>query len=406
MKLTNWPRISPRDGQGLREFGDFLGHLKSAMSSIKTLRVLDDYLENEKMVEKLPEWLKLKWIRLVAKVESTKGQYPDFQEFTQFINEEARIMTLPICQSLSNHANKPKERTSSTTSSSRSSTTQVKGVQQRERSTPHPRAIKSFVTTTESKKGCICCGFTNHSSSDCYRLQERTKPEKEEFIRKNGLCFKCLESGHRSRDCDKRLKCLKCKKGHATANHENNWTTSCNAGKAYGVKTLFGWTMCGGSIKSTEKTRGRAAYKANISKEIQLLSILERDFQETNEESYVSQEDMKFIKTLESSTIQNQAGNYIMPLPFKSELPKLPNNRKQALSRLEILLRKFSTNPKYQAEYATFIENLIEAGHAEEAPPQQQTDRCGTYPILGLDTNRSKNYGWCSTPVPSLAEFH
>jgi len=113
----------------------------------------------------------------------------------------------------------------------------------------------------------------------------------------------------------------------------------------------------------------RTAYEDNITKDLQLVKILEKDFQETDEDVYISQDDTKFMKILEASTHHNSSVNCVMSLPLKTPSPRLLNNKRHAENRLNALLRKFSTDPSYKAEYSTSMDSLIKAGHAEEARP-------------------------------------
>ena len=552
-KLANWSKVSAKDAKGLLEYSDFLGHLQSAMKSFRKLAILDDEEENEKMVQKLPEWLRIKWSRVVAKAEFAGEDYPDFQEFTRFLKEEAHIMNLPISRSVICSNDKPKERNST-----------------------QARTVKSYLSSNQSEK-CLCCSLDNHTTTNCYRLQEKQKTDKEDFVKKNGLCFKCIQPGHRSKACDKKLKCLICKKSHATANHDQNWrenrekqrqnnqtankqdeqianktqnksTTEtanskqqnqqsqetstkqdgfkrlncqaasfkshltsmaipvyisagtgremlvyalldnmsdacyvskevistlkpriseiekgitihtingpktedveryddfilrgymtdsyahvsayqrddiyCNRdqlpspvkarrlehlrpiadkmpplmdipvglligmdvpeiiqpletkpaasgriGEAFGVKTLFGWTMCGGTMSASKTTRKKTVYKVDTTKETELLNILEQDFRDVEGDTFISQNDLKFLRMLEASTKQDALGNYVMPLPFKCE-PTLPNNRDQAEKRFQNLLKQFKSDSTYYEEYNKFMMDLIKAGHAEEA---------------------------------------
>lgn len=74
-----------KDHQGLRRLADFLTSVETAMQVTENLNVLDDYMENQKLVTKLPDWLVSQWNR-----EATKGikeeKYPDFKTFTTFIS--------------------------------------------------------------------------------------------------------------------------------------------------------------------------------------------------------------------------------------------------------------------------------------------------------------------------------
>lgn len=56
-KLHGWPKLSSKDGCELREFADFLKSCEAAMPHIKTLEVLNDCNENQKILMKLPDWL-------------------------------------------------------------------------------------------------------------------------------------------------------------------------------------------------------------------------------------------------------------------------------------------------------------------------------------------------------------
>lgn len=60
-KLTNWPRIQPKDFEGLRNFSDFLTTCNDAMPHVKGLEILNDCEENRKLVSKLPDWAAARW---------------------------------------------------------------------------------------------------------------------------------------------------------------------------------------------------------------------------------------------------------------------------------------------------------------------------------------------------------
>ena len=60
---------------------------------MKDLTVLNDVEENEKFVEKLLEWMKTKWARVVRNTMKEESRYPTFSEFTSFVVEEAEIQT-------------------------------------------------------------------------------------------------------------------------------------------------------------------------------------------------------------------------------------------------------------------------------------------------------------------------
>lgn len=101
-----------------------------------------------------------------------------------------------------------------------------------------------------------------------------------------------------------------------------------------------------------------------------VIKILESDFADiSSEEKSVSQEDIKFVHTLEESIQQNQQGYLEMPLPFR-ERPRLPNNRNLALARLKCLKKKMGRDPKFKQDYLKFMEGILEEGHAEKVNNQ------------------------------------
>lgn len=95
-KLANWPKVHPRDAEGLRAFADFLHSCLEAMPYVKGLNILNDCEENQKLVQKLPDWAASQWNRKVTQVMRDDQDFPSFQEFVFFIVTEAEIACNPI----------------------------------------------------------------------------------------------------------------------------------------------------------------------------------------------------------------------------------------------------------------------------------------------------------------------
>ncbi len=90
-KLNNWLRIGSRESVKLRQFSDFLAACSNAMPHIKGLQVLNDCEENQKMLQKLPDWMTSRWNRHVTMQLRQLEEYPSFQEFADFVAQEAEI---------------------------------------------------------------------------------------------------------------------------------------------------------------------------------------------------------------------------------------------------------------------------------------------------------------------------
>ena len=100
--------------------------------------------------------------------------------------------------------------------------------------------------------------------------------------------------------------------------------------------------------------------------------MFELDFSERRkEEQPLSYEDKMFIKKVKKGIHQREDGHYEIPLPFKDDEVKLPNNKGQALSRLSKLKQRFLRDKKYQTDYLTFMNGIIASNYAELVPQEE-----------------------------------
>lgn len=90
---SKWPRIQPKDAEGLRNFSDAC---QDAMPHVKGLDILNECEENQKLVHKLPDWAASRWNRLVTQSLNEKQKFPTFKDFANFISTEAEIACNPI----------------------------------------------------------------------------------------------------------------------------------------------------------------------------------------------------------------------------------------------------------------------------------------------------------------------
>ncbi|XP_030844157.1 uncharacterized protein LOC100890944 [Strongylocentrotus purpuratus] len=209
-KLDSWPRISNRDGQGLRMLSDFVKQCCTAMTTIGNLAQLNDERENRKILAKLPDHLIVSWGRKVAHWKKTHGNFPSFHEFSDFIEEEANIACDPITSLYSVKELKvDKQRTIPGATSMYASTDQRP---------QHPRKGK------KQEYVCVLCK-ENHQLGVCKRFLSMTLKERKTYVRDNGLCYGCLIRGHTSRECRRRDTCSVCKRRHPTSLHED-WNRS------------------------------------------------------------------------------------------------------------------------------------------------------------------------------------
>ena len=74
--------------------------------------------------------------------------------------------------------------------------------------------------------------------------------------------------------------------------------------------------------------------------------------------------DRQFLHIMEKGIHKNESGNWEMPLPFRSPNVTMPNNREQAMNRLQSLLRTFKRKPQMEKDYLEFLGKVIKRGHA------------------------------------------
>ena len=86
------------------------------------------------------------------------------------------------------------------------------------------RTLAGSVQPTEAATLCLFCEG-RHQLEACRKLESKTPEEKSKFVKEKGLCFACLQHGHRSRFCKDRKTCKKCSGRHPTMLHEDRTVT-------------------------------------------------------------------------------------------------------------------------------------------------------------------------------------
>ena len=87
----------------------------------------------------------------------------------------------------------------------------------------------------------------------------------------------------------------------------------------------------------------------------------------------LSCEDHKLLDIIETGVHKNEQGNWEMPLPFRRKDLNLPNNRSQAVNRLNGLIRTLKRKPQMAKDYVEFMGKIIQKGHASPVPIEEIT---------------------------------
>ncbi|XP_056597979.1 uncharacterized protein LOC130433119 [Triplophysa dalaica] len=227
-KLNNWPKISSRESVKLRQFSDFLISCNNAIPHIKGLQVLNDCEENQRMVQKLPDWVTSQWNRYVTKHLRETEEYPKFNEFAEFVAREAEVACNPVTSF--NALKSTEERPIRDVKRQRANAfiTNVKApdkfctvMRSNSAGENQPKESNKVNVTSPFSEPvpCLCCG-DSHSIHKCQTFANKPVEEKKRLIFDNNLCFGCLRRGHNSRECRSKAICSICKKRHPTPLHE------------------------------------------------------------------------------------------------------------------------------------------------------------------------------------------
>ena len=135
----------------------------------------------------------------------------------------------------------------------------------------------------------------------------------------------------------------------------------------YGMKTIFGWIICGINKRGDSISANRIMLNDRDILSKMLIQDYNRDFQDlASSAKGLSCEDKKWLSMVREGC-KLVKGQYEIPLPFKDNIGELPITRPAAARRMEGLKRKFS-EPVFASQYCKSINDMIEKGHAEAVP--------------------------------------
>ena len=248
--LGSWPKVGNSDSAALRRFVDFLKQLATAKFIISDLSILDDEVENRKIAEKLPDWLRLRWNRISHRAKKTSGSFPSFVDFVAFLVEEDGIANAPLAKKSVDGADKSKADHSQSKPKGRSLATKQKtqsvpataaqqqpvaSVDQTQATQPASVPAISLSTSTHSAAAskkpdsaskpdkkppyCYFCK-ENHFISQCESLVAAPVDKRKEFLKTHQRCHSCLSTKHKAKDCRFPRTCVHCKEKHHSAFHD------------------------------------------------------------------------------------------------------------------------------------------------------------------------------------------
>ena len=123
-----------------------------------------------------------------------------------------------------------------------------------------------------------------------------------------------------------------------------------------------------------------------------------------DEKISLSRDDRDFLAIMDDGFVRGENGNWVAPLPFRQNRPRLENNLTQALQRARSLQRSLLKNTVKAQQFTDFMQKMLENGHAERAPHLTDDEECWFLPIFAVYHPRKP--GQARVVFDSSAQFN
>ena len=211
-RVLDWPVLKAEDVAGLDRFAL---ELRTCLNAVGGLLPENNELDHPKtmirLLEKVPYSLQDRWRRRMDGLTEREGRRARFSDLVAFIEEESRIASDPTFgrQVFTRRAATPRE-------------------QRSEKVKERSEKVKCYAASGDAlteKAPCLFCRGI-HALDTCSEFAGSPLSARQNFVRRNDLCFSCLKPGHRSRWCKERLTCAVCEKGHPSVLHVYDQATA------------------------------------------------------------------------------------------------------------------------------------------------------------------------------------
>lgn len=213
-KALAWPAVRAEDVRALQAFSLFLRGCFNVMEELQYMQELDMPTNMRAIMTKLSFKYREKWRTTAHEIMERYNRRACFKDLVSFIERQVKIISDPLFGDIQD------------TASGTPSLKNVKFKSYPKSGKPRGSSFATAVTIVDGAKGfgsscpvsqkqenlkvaCVCCSQF-HRLEECPKLKGKKHRDKIDFLKEKGLCFGCLCSGHRSKDCDRRLTCKDC----------------------------------------------------------------------------------------------------------------------------------------------------------------------------------------------------
>ena len=135
------------------------------------------------------------------------------------------------------------------------------------------------------------------------------------------------------------------------------------SGAPYAIKTKLGWVLMGGPKSNLKNVIESNNMSTSFINPEHYWSVENYGTISKNDPIMMSKDEKRAMSILQTSTVlKNQ--RYEIPLLWKEDHPKLPNNKELALQRLYSLEKKLQKSPELEQKYSNAIKEYIYKGYA------------------------------------------
>lgn len=154
-------------------------------------------------------------------------------------------------------------------------------------------------------------------------------------------------------------------------------------------QTSLGWIIFG-EISTNIENKSFLVMHHSVDMDDMLKSIWEVD---NDTKRKLTREEQRCEEIYRQTHSRNEAGRYIVTLPFKTDNPKSPdgNTKEIAMKRLLQLERKFKRIPDLKQQYTKVIEEYLLLNHMEEVPEEEINNRSVYLPHHAVVNEQSES---------------